>query len=111
MRSMNDAISLVCEKSTTGADGFPQIQQLDTLEVFAQINSINRGEFYAAEREGIKLALSVYINADDWKASIVLDGGRKIAPCKVVHDGITYSIYRTYQKNDTDMELILQEVE
>lgn len=111
MRAMNDVISLICEKTTPGTDGFPVKEDIDTLEVFAQINSVKRNEFYAAEREGIKLSLSVYINADDWRASIIIKDGRKIAPCKVVYDGQPYSIYRTYQENDTNMELILQEVE
>lgn len=110
MHAMNDVVTLVCEK-TVRSNGIPQTKTIGELEVFAKIASIKRNEHYAADREGIKLDLSVYINVADYEAAVVEDGGKKIAPNKVEYDDAMYRIYRTYRTSNTEMELILQRVD
>lgn len=111
MRAMNDVINLICVKTAKRVNGIPQTETAGTTEVFANISSVKRNEYYAADREGVKLALSVYVNVEDFETAAVKDGEKKIMPSKVEYDGTVYRIYRTYRESDTTMELILQEAE
>ncbi len=110
MQTMNEIIQLICITESPDENGIPEEKKLGENQVFACVNSIKRQEFYAAEREGIKLAVAMYVNADDFKESAIIHEGKKFYPSHVKYGGNTYRIFRTYQESGTSMELILQEV-
>lgn len=110
MQTMNEIIQLICMTEAPDENGIPEEKKLGENQVFAYVNSIKRQEFYAAEREGIKLAVAMYVNADDFKESAIIHEGKKVYPSQVKYEGNIYKIFRTYQESGTSMELILQEV-
>lgn len=103
MRAMNDLITLISVKKEPDRNALQAEVEVDRLEVFADIRSVKRSEYYEADRAGVKLALSVYIHADDY--------GAITKPSLVEYMGTKYRIYRTYQETDLSIELVLQEVE
>lgn len=110
MRAMNDVITLIVR----GVERNNAIAKETTIlesECFARIESVKRSEFYEADREGIKLALSVYVNYEDYRAAAVEKDGKRKFPSMVLMDDTYYKIYRTYRVDDDEIELILQEVE
>lgn len=111
MRAMNDVITLLV-RGTNYVNAIAQETTIQKTECFARIESVKRSEFYEADRVGVKLALSVYVNYEDFKAAaVVKEGGKKIFPSMVELDSDMYRIYRTYRADDDEIELILQEVE
>lgn len=104
--AMNDVLYLIRVIRGQNENGF-QTEKQEELEIWGNIGSVKRQEFYAAAREGIQLDASVTINADDFRAAA--EAGKKPELCRIGES--LYRIFRTYQKNDVEMELILQEVE
>lgn len=111
MRAMNDVITLLV-RDIRRENAVARETTVQESECFARIESVKRSEFYEADRVGVKLALSVYVNYEDFKAAAVVkeDGKRKF-PSMVELDSDMYRIYRTYRVDDDEIELILQEVE
>ena len=106
MLAMNDILYLIRVEHGQNENGFHTEKQ-EEMEVWGNVGSVKRQEFYAAAREGIQLDATVTINADDFRAAA--EGGKRPELCRISET--LYRIYRTYQKNDVEMELILQEVE
>lgn len=106
MRAMNDILCLIRIERKPNENGFQEETMVET-EIWGNIGSVKRQEFYAAAREGIQLDAAVTINAEDFKAAVV--NGKKPELCRI--GSVLHRIYRTYQTNDVEMELILQEVE
>lgn len=110
---MNDVISLVTVlKKTKDADGFDIEENVKNLEVFAEIQSVKRDEYYKAVAAGVKVDMVVVVNEDDYNQNIVLEDGKKKSPSKVIIENVPYRIYRSYRKPEKrTYELTLQEVE
>ena len=98
----NEICKLVKIEKTIDDEGF-EIEQETEVEVFCEIKSIGRSEFYQAANAGVKVSLLVNIDADDYEAN-----GE---PMRVNLKGKCYKVVRTYKKVGTEMELTLQEVE
>lgn len=111
MNAMNDVATLMVTVTTGRKSGTPEIETVGRLDAFANVCSVKRNEFYAAEREGIRLAIAVYVNVDDFEAAAVMVNEKKKFPNQAELDGKVYNIYRTYRESDTKMELLLQEAE
>lgn len=107
MNSKNDIIALITVRNEPNEDCLPEEYELERMDAWAKITSIKRNEFYSADRNGIKLSMCITINVEDWEVA----GKDGLKPSIALVDGKRYPIYRTYQTNDSELELILQEVE
>lgn len=94
---MDDVLILMKEAFTTDARGIRKATFTER-QVFCQVHSISRSEFYDAGRNGLSPEYEFTVFAGDY------DGERT---CK--YSGSSYAIYRTYRVPGTDyMELYAQ---
>lgn len=94
---MDDVIKLISQEYIKNKYGVPEPNPT-YKEIFCQINSISRQEFFDAGRNGLNPAFEVTILAAEYNGESVLE-----------YNGKTYSIYRTYHVPETDyMELYVE---
>lgn len=94
-----DVIALVDVCSTPDADGYKTPQETKT-EVFADLQSVRRAEFYDSLRAGVKMAEAFVVRAFDYSGQAYVE-----------HDGKRYKVERTYTKDGEFVELNCSEVE
>lgn len=112
----NELIELVtvldCKKD---ADGFRTEEKIKKVKVFADIKSVGRTEYYEAVRSGMQVSIIFVVDVDDFKLSehkVSVDGEiKRIKASKIIHDGTTYMIHRTFVKDSRLMEITCREVE
>lgn len=82
---MNGA-TVTLEAVTHGADeeGYPK-EAVEETEVFADVQSVRRSEFYAAKQIGVTLAIAVKLRAADY-------AGQE----RLVWNGTRYKVERAY---------------
>lgn len=80
-------------------------------EIFAGVKSVGRTEYYEALRSGMDLKIIFTVNPDDFKLSDIFVDNKKISASRVVYDGETFLIKRTYVSDMSSMELICGKVE
>lgn len=112
----NELIELVTVLgSEKDADGFRTEEHTEKVEVFADTKSVGRTEHYEAVRAGMKVNIIFVVDADDFKLSereMSVDGKtKKIKASKIIHNGTTYLIHRTFVKDSGLMEITCREVE
>lgn len=112
----NESIELVTVlNDQKDADGFCIGETIEKVEVFAGIKSVGRTEYYEALRSGIQVSIIFVVDPDDFKLSekeIMVDGkNKKVRASKVIYEGITYLIQRTYRNNFGLLEMTCKEVE
>ena len=112
----NELIDLVTVLgSEKDEDGFLTEENTAKAEVFAGVKSVGRTEYYEAVRAGMQVNIIFVVDADDFRLSeheITVDGKtRKVKTTKIIHDGMTYLIHRTYVKDSGLMEITCREVE
>lgn len=94
---MDDVIKLVAKEYVKNLYGVP-IESRTYREIFCQIHSITRQEFFDAGRNGLNPAFMFTTAAVNYNGESLLE-----------YQGKTYSIYRTYQVPGTDyMELYVE---
>lgn len=94
---MNDTLFLITSTYTKNAAGV-DIPAYEKNEVFCDKKSVSRNEFFNAGRNGLNPEFVFTVFKADYQ------GERS---CE--YDGLTYSIYRTYEKPDDDyIELYVQ---
>ncbi len=97
------------------ADGFQVEEHAEKVEIFADKKSVGRAEYYAAASTGTRVTIMFVVDADDFKLSereITIDGKtKKVKASKIIHDGTTYLIHRTFCKDSGLMEITCREVE
>lgn len=114
--SRDELIELV---TVTGQEkengGFCISENTEKVEVFAGVKSVGRTEYYEALRSGIQVSIIFIVDPEDFKLSereiIVDDTAQKIRASKVIYDGATYLIRRTYRNNFGMLEMTCSEVE
>ena len=108
----NELIQLVTVKENKkNASGFKIGEEVSWVDIFAEVKSVGRTEFYEAARSGLKVDIIFSVNPDDFEMAAVLVGDRKIKPSRVIYDGTTYLIERTYKKDLHVLEITCKEVE
>ena len=92
----SDVITLIAETQTQDANG---VWRSSTVErdVFCQVNSITRAEFYDAGRNGLNPEYSFVMFFGDY------NGERTVR-----YKGDTYGVYRTYHGRTDAIELYVQ---
>lgn len=112
----NELIELVTVLgSEENENGFQTEEETAKVEIFAEIKSVGRTEYYEAVRSGMKVNIIFVVDPDDFKLSereITVDGKiKKVKASKIIHDGTTYLIHRTFVKDSGLMEITCREVE
>jgi SPP1 family predicted phage head-tail adaptor len=90
----SDKITLRTVTIGADADGYPTVTNTDT-EVWANVKSVTRAEFYAANAQSIEISQIFEVHVDDWDDQT-----------DVVYDGKAYDIVRTYQSGLGIIELV-----
>lgn len=90
---MDALISLVKKTMTTDDLGFPIATEAET-EVFCNVGSITRAEYYNAGKAGLSPDYMFTINAVEYDGEDELE-----------YEGKRYGIYRTYRTDADMMEL------
>lgn len=89
----SDVIALVAETETKDAYGVYQ-KATQEREVFCQVDSVTRSEFFEAGRNGLNPEYRFTMFAGDY------NGERTVK-----YNGKTYGIYRTYRGRSDSIEL------
>ena len=106
MTMKNERVKLVTISQTQDKDGFP-ITTRKKFDVWADVQSAKRSEFYAASEAGYEVKLVCVVNEDDFKAVKTLSTDK---PTQVEYDGTMYKILRFYHKKPShEIELTLVE--
>lgn len=95
----SDVITLISEKTVgQDADGYKKIQET-RREVYADVQSVKRSEFFEALKAGVKEVIAFQVSCHDYKNEKILE-----------YDGIRYHVERSYRTNPDMMELNCSEV-
>lgn len=90
---MNDVLKLLKTTYTTNKYGVPEATN-ESVEVFCEKQSVTRSEFFNAGRNGLTPEFVFTIFKGDYQGETTLK-----------YDGLTYSIYRTYETDSDYIEL------
>lgn len=94
---MNDVLTLICANYTADEIGNDRESTVET-DVFCEVASASRAEFFSAAQAGLRPEYKFKIWAHEY-------GGQT----KVRYDGREFEIYRTFKLHDT-IELYAKEV-
>lgn len=98
MRMLDDVVSLIALTTAQDATGVWKTTESTPVEVFCQLGSIDRSEFFSAGRQGITPEYQLIVNECEYN-------GERLC----LFRGTKYAIYRTYRNPDEDVvELYLQ---
>ena len=111
MKAKNEIITLQVMTGEKNKNGFISPSVASEDDVYAEISSVKRTEFNQAQREGVLLSITATIGYEDWVQSFFSVGGKVKKPTKVIYEDTPHKIYRTYKTNDSEIELILEEIE
>jgi SPP1 family predicted phage head-tail adaptor len=93
---MSTVITLVNE--TTSQDSIGQVVTTRTTsDIFAQIRSVSGNEWSNAGLNGIRASYQITVYADEYTGQQEL-----------ILDGVTYEVYRTYERRDGKIELYVE---
>lgn len=96
-------------------NGFQTEEHVEKVKVFAEVKSVGRTEFYEAVRAGMQVSIIFVIDADDFRLSeheITVGGEtKKVKASKIIYNGTTYLIHRTYRNHYGLLEMTCREVE
>lgn len=108
----NELINLVTVTGKTrDKDGFETGEETLEHEIFAEVKSVGRTEYYDALRAGVKTSLIFEVHPEDYQMGCVVKDNEKYRPTKVIYDQTEYRIGRAYRKSMDSMELTCEEVE
>lgn len=95
--------------------GFKTGEKSASIEIFADIKSVNRAEHYEALRSGVKASVIFEVNQDDFELAdknVEVNGKKqRICASKVSCGNRMYRIIRTYKNRSGMLELTCSEVE
>lgn len=90
---MDSVVKLIARSFQKDAYGVPQPTET-SREIYAQVESVTRAEFYQGGRNGLNPELMFTVFAADYQGEEILS-----------YEGKRYGIYRTFRKSGDYMEL------
>ena len=66
-------------------------------DVFCQVDSVSRAEFFAAGQNGLRPEYQITVFFGDYQGET-----------RLIFEGVTYSVYRTYHARTDELELYVQ---
>lgn len=109
--SKDDVVILMTVVENRDEKGFVNGEDIARTEVFADVKSAARSDYYEALRSGHKVKVAFVVDLDDFKTACITNDGKKKRVSIVEHEGITYRIIREYKLPDNNLELTCEEVE
>jgi SPP1 family predicted phage head-tail adaptor len=92
-----DTLKLLTITESTNSNGFPEQAQTEK-EVYCNVKSVKRSEFYQAQLNNIALAFVFEVSAHDYADEKNL-----------IYNEKRYRITRTFQKNTEVLELVVSD--
>ena len=103
---MNEEAVLLVVTQGKNANGFP-VEQTEQFPVYCRERSVTRTEFYDAHRAGFVISIVLEIRQEDWdQTKHTASSGKKAYATKVIFDGGTYDIVRTYRNDKSMIQLM-----
>lgn len=100
-----DIATLYYTKEVRDQDGFPIKEKIET-KVFANKKSVKRTEFYSAMQVGMQPNIVFELRIEDWELTKHTDNNKILFANKVEFEGGIYDIIRTYEKDNSIIELV-----
>ena len=97
--------TLVWSSKDKDADGFP-IEEEHSIDIYVNEKSVTRMEFYESMRRGIDVKPVLEARQEDFELSAHEEGGKTFYARKVLYEGQTYNIIRTYKTGKAKIEMI-----
>lgn len=97
MNDWSEDVTLIGTGGFTKDDYGNQIPKEDKTTVMASTKPIAMGEFYAAAQAGIRPEVELIIHTFEYNGELAVD-----------YRGVRYSVVRTYQRNDDELEIYLE---
>lgn len=92
----SEVITLLAATKTQNAYGV-WVETLTDRDVFCQVDSVSRAEFFDGGRNGLNPEFRMTMFAGDYQGERLL-----------IYKGMTYSVYRTYQGRNDTVELYVE---
>lgn len=103
---MDDVIALVSiTNDQKDKDGFNK-EKTVKVEIFADVESTKRSEYYSAKRAGIDIDLTITINAEDFELANQINAKEEVVEAsELIFENKKYKIMRIYKKDEFKIEL------
>lgn len=95
----SDRVELCEDQHTPNKNGYPE-HDYPGREVWADVQSVKRDEFYKSMAAGLTLTLTIVVHAEDYNSEPV-----------VKFEGRLYSVQRAYRKGLGEIELICKDID
>lgn len=92
----SEVITLLAATKSQNAYGV-WVETLTDRDVFCQVDSVSRAEFFDGGRNGLNPEFRMTMFAGDYQGERLL-----------IYKGMTYSVYRTYQGRNDTVELYVE---
>lgn len=92
----SEVITLLAATKTQNAYGV-WVESLTNRDVFCQVDSVSRAEFFDGGRNGLNPEFRMTLFAGDYQGERLL-----------IYKNSTYSVYRTYQGRNDTVELYVE---
>lgn len=108
----NELIKLITVTGRTrNRNGFEIGEECQENEIFAEVKSVGRTEYYDALRAGVKTSRIFDVHPEDYQMGCIVKNNKTYRPSRVIYEGTEYRIGRTYCKSIDSMEITCEEVE
>lgn len=95
---MSTVITLVNETTSQAQDSIGQVVTTRTTsDIYAQIRSVSGTEWSNAGLNGVRASYQIAVYADEY-------AGQQ----ELILDGVSYEVYRTYERRDGKIELYVE---
>lgn len=93
----SSVITLVSRTKTQDANGVWRAGEETRRDVYCQVESVSRAEFYAGGENGMRPEYRFTMFFGDYQGEQ-----------RVIYNGVAYAVYRTYHGRTDDLELYVQ---
>lgn len=93
----SNVITLLSYQRTQDATGVWRNGEETQRDIFCQVDSVSRAEFFAAGQNGLRPEYRITVFFGDYQGET-----------RLIFEGVTYSVYRTYHARTDVLELYVQ---
>lgn len=93
----SNVITLLSYERTQDATGVWRNGEETRRDIFCQVDSVSRAEFFAAGQNGLRPEYQITVFFGDYQGET-----------RLIFEGVTYSVYRTYHARTDELELYVQ---
>lgn len=93
----SNVITLLSYEKSQDATGVWRRGEETRREIFCQVDSVSRAEFFAAGQSGLRPEYRFTVFFGDYQGET-----------RLIFEGVTYAVYRTYHARTDELELYVQ---